>query len=81
MTISGRNMWGKNRGSYRSGTNKIKKESFVKEDFRTDLEKFMQDVDKMQTELNTMPKSHTALIESQSLTNFLLWKLLTGTSF
>lgn len=50
----------------------------VIQDDRSDLKQFMEDVDSIQIELNTLPKSHTTLIDSNSLTNFLLWKLLRG---
>ena len=58
--------------------NTTKKDVVIKEDLRTDLRKFMDEVESMQKEVDTLPKSHTALIDSNSLTNFLLWKLLKG---
>lgn len=56
----------------------IKEEFKVVEDGRSDLKQFMNDIEILQKELDTLPKSHTALIDSNSLTNFLLWKLLRG---
>ena len=54
----------------------VKEDFKITEDERSELKQFFEDVNNLQKEIDTLPKSHTALIDSASLTNFLLWKLL-----
>lgn len=50
----------------------------LKEELQDDLRKFMSDVNRIGVSMRDIPKTTTSLIDSNSLTNFLLWKMLKG---
>lgn len=50
----------------------------LREELQSDLKNFISDINRIGVTMKDVPGSDTALIDSNSLTNFLLWKMLKG---